>query len=92
MDVKPCWSLRFPCISTQLPALPASAMLQCQSMIRAMLAYSPGDRPSAEALLCHPYLTMYGPSPKPTGNVISLQAFTPGAAGELGAAALSSGM
>ena len=52
-------------------------------MIRAMLAYKPEDRPSAEALLSHPYITTYAGTAKlsPASNVISLQAFTPGAAG-----------
>ncbi len=60
-------------------------------MIRAMLTYSPAERPSAEALLAHPYITMYTSSPKPSlfSNVISLQAFTPGSAGESAARLVS---
>lgn len=57
-------------------------------MIRAMLTYDPAQRPSAEALLQHPYITMYGGgsiAAKAGGNsnVISLRAFTPGLAGGL---------
>lgn len=40
----------------RLAAFPSHVSTHCQSMIRSMLAYNPGERPSAQQLLQHPFM------------------------------------
>lgn len=43
----------------KLASFPPFVSPQCQAMVRAMLAYDPSERPSADLLLQHPYIQMY---------------------------------
>lgn len=70
--------------ANNLATFPSFLTPQCQAFIRAMLTYDVDQRPSCVELLRHPYIAMYMPPPKPAHTlpgVITLQAFTPGAAG-----------
>ena len=68
--------------ANNLAGFPSFLTPQCQSFVRAMLTYHFSERPSCAELLRHPYITMYTPTPKPQlPGIISLQAFTLGAAG-----------
>ena len=75
--------------ANNLAAFPSFLTPQCQSFVRAMLTYDAAQRPSCEQLLAHPFLAMYAaPKPHPQlANVITLNAYTPNAAGALPAAA-----
>lgn len=70
--------------ANNLAAMPAFLTPQCQSFIRAMLTYSPDQRPSCAKLLQHPYIAMHcaqapgKPAAAPT-RTVSLHAYSLGA-------------
>ena len=51
--------------ANNLAAMPGFLTPQCQDFIRAMLTYSPHERPSCAQLLKHPYITMHCAPPPP---------------------------
>jgi serine/threonine protein kinase len=78
----------------KLVAFPSYVSTHCQSMIGAMLAYDPADRPSAEQLLRHPYIQTHCRNTT-EGRMLSLEvragpARAPSATGFQGSAVVAS--